>query len=113
MAPIVTNLSTQMEPVPVRMLKLVPVGPGEYQQTSEDRCAECSRPMAEHYDSACCVLLGCPLHRPEAVPQNALTVLVEWFGAGGTQNLLDYIELQGVPEMRRQLANLLSVKGGR
>jgi len=103
-----------MEQVPVRHLRLIPVEPQVYQQTAtEDRCAECGQPMALHYDATGCILLGCPLHRPEAVPQNALTVLVERFGADGAQNFLDYVDLVGVSELRRQLVNLLSVKGTR
>lgn len=117
MTPIVIELSTCMEPIPVRSLRLIPVEPGVYQQTSQadERCAECARPMAEHYDTTGCILIGCPLHPPD--PDGHLRrlaeILVEWLGADSTQNLLDYLDTHGTQDLRRQLATLPSVKGGR
>ena len=51
--------------------------------------------------------------RPDAPIENGLTVLLEWFGAEGVQNFLDYIDEHGTQDLRRRLATLLAVKGGR
>ena len=51
--------------------------------------------------------------RAEAQVTNGLIVLVEWFGAEGVQNLLDHINAHGTADLRRRLAHILSVKGGR
>lgn len=88
--PIVANLSTVMEQIPVRHLRLVPVAPGVYRQTQADAGESSDENITK-----------------------ALVLLVEAFGLMAVQNLFDYIDLSGTDPLRARLARIGELKGGR